>query len=88
MQQTNKNIPFYRPEPIQSSTDVNRYLENELFKLSRVIDILAAGRVPKRYTAPAKPREGDLVLADGTSWNPGGGAGLYYYNAGAWVRAG
>ncbi len=35
--------------------------------------------------APAKPREGDLRYADGTNWNPGGGAGLYRYTSGAWV---
>lgn len=36
------------------------------------------------YAAPSKPREGMLVKADGTSWNPGSGAGFYGYRAGAW----
>lgn len=34
--------------------------------------------------APAKPREGWVVLADGTHWNPGSGAGMYRYQGGAW----
>lgn len=38
--------------------------------------------------APAKPRAGLLVEADGTNWNPGSGAGLYIYRAGAWVFIG
>ncbi|MFN4121265.1 hypothetical protein [Acidovorax sp.] len=38
--------------------------------------------------APAKPRAGLLVEADGTNWNPGSGAGLYIYRAGAWVFLG
>lgn len=38
--------------------------------------------------APAKPRAGLLVEADGTNWNPGSGAGLYVYRAGAWVFIG
>lgn len=34
--------------------------------------------------APAKPREGMVVLADGTNWDPGSGAGYYGYRDGAW----
>jgi len=35
--------------------------------------------------APPKPlKEGMVVLADGTTWNPGSGAGLYLYRGGAW----
>jgi hypothetical protein len=36
------------------------------------------------YAEPAKPREGDIVLADGTSWDPGSGAGTYQYRGGTW----
>jgi len=36
------------------------------------------------HVAPPKPREGMLVYADGTDWNPGSGAGYYVYYAGAW----
>jgi len=39
---------------------------------------------PILYAAPAKPRDGMVCWADGTSWNPGSGAGLYHYRAGAW----
>ncbi len=37
-------------------------------------------------TAPARPQNGMMVYADGTSWNPGSGAGFYGYQAGAWVK--
>lgn len=39
------------------------------------------------YKAPAKTKPGTLVVADGTSWNPGSGAGLYLRNAAnnAWL---
>ena len=33
---------------------------------------------------PTRPQEGMLVSADGTNWNPGSGAGMYQYRAGAW----
>jgi hypothetical protein len=36
------------------------------------------------HVPPVKPREGLLVYADGTHWNPGSGAGYYVYYAGAW----
>lgn len=36
------------------------------------------------YAAPKKPREGMIVLADGSSWNPGSGSGFYGFRAGAW----
>lgn len=34
--------------------------------------------------APTKLREGMVVKADGTHWNPGSGAGFYGYRGGAW----
>lgn len=39
-----------------------------------------------RYVAPTRPREGDFVFADGTTWDPGSGRGLYQYVSGAWVK--
>jgi len=39
-----------------------------------------------RGSAPQKPREGMIVAADGTNWNPGGGKGVYTWLAGAWVK--
>lgn len=36
--------------------------------------------------APDKPREGMIVSANGTTWNPGAGAGAYEYKGGAWVK--
>jgi hypothetical protein len=36
--------------------------------------------------APDKPRDGMLVFADGTNFNPGAGAGTYEYRGGAWHK--
>lgn len=38
------------------------------------------------YAAPAKPREGMVVMADGTTWNPGSGVGVYVYASGSWTK--
>lgn len=39
---------------------------------------------PVLHVEPKKPRDGLVVIADGTDWNPGGGAGVYAYYAAAW----
>jgi hypothetical protein len=36
--------------------------------------------------APAAPENGMIAYADGTNWNPGGGAGVYAYVSGAWTK--
>lgn len=38
------------------------------------------------YAAPSRIFDGMVVLADGTTWNPGSGAGVYARVAGAWVK--
>lgn len=40
----------------------------------------------ERYSAPVKPREGLVVFADGTSWDPGSGRGVYVYSSSVWVK--
>lgn len=62
-------------EPLQ----LQQFLELELLKIKAAIDLLAAGHIDKTYAAPAKPRDGDIRYADGTTWNPGSGQGIYYY---------
>lgn len=37
------------------------------------------------HVEPARPREGLVVYADGTDWDPGSGKGLYQYDGSAWV---
>lgn len=41
------------------------------------------------YAAPAIASAGMIVYADGTTWNPGAGEGVYRYSlGGAWVHLG
>ena len=41
------------------------------------------------HEEPVKPREGMIVLADGTNWNPiAAGGGYYGYYGSAWVKLG
>ncbi len=57
-------------------------LQNELIQISRAISDIESRVVDQYNAAPAKPRDGQLVYADGTNWDPGDGEGFYaYYNA-------
>ena len=38
------------------------------------------------HKAPPRLRDGDVVCADGTDWNPGAGAGFYGYIGGSWQK--
>jgi len=38
------------------------------------------------FAPPLKPREGMIVYADGTTWNPGAGRGTYEYRSGVWQK--
>lgn len=81
---------IYQPLPVPSSPDeLPRFLRTELSRISQ----LWQGSVPflllaKTYAEPAKRFDGLTVLADGTTWNPGAGAGVYCYYGGAWNRLG
>lgn len=75
----------YTPGIVPS--DINQlplFLTTELLTISGVINYMAQGHIDKSYAAPSKPREGDIRLADGTTWNPGSGAGVYGYYGSAW----
>lgn len=36
------------------------------------------------YAVPNKFRDGTIVKADGVTWNPGAGSGVYVYRNGGW----
>jgi hypothetical protein len=65
--------------------DIPTFLQGELLALSQQLTFAQQYLFLKKSSvAPKKVRDGLLVLADGTAWNPGSGAGYYGYNAGAW----
>ena len=38
------------------------------------------------HAAPENPRQGLVVFADGTDWDPGSGEGLYEYLSTGWSK--
>jgi len=80
---------LYRPAPAPSRPEAApAYLAAELERIAGAIRAVAAGRVEPSHRAPDKPRDGDIRLADGTSWDPGAGQGVYAWYSGAWHKLG
>lgn len=50
------------------------------FSETTALDLRLVGREPLR------PREGMIVAANGTTWDPGGGKGIYAFLGTAWVK--
>lgn len=78
----------YVPERVPDDPkQVQRYLTDELNKVSNALRLLADGHIDESNVAPDKPREGDIRNADGTNWNPYNGPGLYAYINSEWRQA-
>lgn len=78
-------IPSRMPA-IKSLEELQMYVEKELDAIAQASAETTALDLRPIYVAPLRPREGLIVFADGTEWNPGGGAGAYQYLGGAWVK--
>jgi len=79
---------FYQPGQVPSDPkDIPVFLMQELQRLSLQLsqgdDSIILNTL---YAAPSRIVEGMVVKADGTTWNPGSGAGVYARIGGAWVK--
>ena len=91
MRTPNLGTVSYAPDQVPDDPEeLKRFLRSEFQKLQSAIQLLAKGHLDKTTVAPAKPRDGDFVYADGSSFNPGSGVGIYYYKGAtsAWVFLG
>ena len=91
MRTPNLGSVSYTPnEPPSDAADMQRYLREELNRISAVVGLLAAGHLDKITVTPAKPRDGDIRYFDGTNAKPNGvgGAGVWYYNGTTWTLLG
>lgn len=89
MRPTNSaNIGYQPGEVPNDPSQFPRFMREEQAKLKAAIDAVAEGYDPVTYSAPPKPRQGMRRYADGVSWNPGSGAGLYRFDGSVWVFLG
>ena len=63
-----------------------RLLEEQVVDQQAQIDRFRLAIESVSYAAPAKLAEPMLRVADGTSWDPGSGAGIYLYLGGSWTK--
>lgn len=78
----------YSPQGLTGQTValLAQQVQDELLRLGAVVNAIELGRLDKTDVAPTKPRDGDIRYADGTNWNPGGGAGIYWFNGTVWTK--
>lgn len=92
MSSSTTNPNRYEPEGAPEGGGVNElrsYLMDELRRLANLVNMLADGQIEETFTVPNKLRNGMIRYADGTSWNPGAGRGVYVYKSGTgWVLLG
>ena len=74
----------YQPEnpPQEASPELAQYILDELRRVAAEFNLQSEGEREVVNVVPPKPRTGQIVYADGTNWNPGGGAGTYEYTGG------
>lgn len=93
MSRPSTNPLRYEVEPLSYIPNIealSAYVQRELARVSIAMQLLADGQIEESTVAPAKPRHGMIRLADGTSWNPGSGRGIYWYdkNTATWKLLG
>lgn len=79
-------VPDTVPGDLNDPKKLQEFLDREHRKIAASISVASALTLEVLFVAPTKPTDGMLVLADGVSWNPGAGAGIYARIAGAWVK--
>ena len=81
---------MYRPRNVPANpADIPAFLREEFDLIARSWSSPEPYLfVAKSFKPPDRPMEGMVVLADGTSWNPGSGAGYYGYRGTSWTFLG
>ena len=80
--------PKYNPNPVPDNTeDLPRYIFDELLRLQGALEENPVTYIEVKNAAPDRIKQGDIVYADGSNFDPGSGEGIYFRNAaGSWVK--
>ena len=84
-------MPRYEPENYSGGANpkaLSEYLQRELRRIAITLDGVEEILLKDLNVEPDKPRDGQVILADGTNFNPGSGRGFYGRSNGAWVFLG
>lgn len=75
-----------RAPTINNPDDLRKWVEEEFVRLSQQLQLNDIVQFQVLYKEPDRLTDGMLVFADGTSWNPGSGRGLYERRASNWQK--
>ena len=80
--------PREPPDAVDEATA--EYILGELREIAAQFLQVENVRLVELHVAPSKPRDGDIILADGTDFEPIAtqGGGFFGRSAGAWVKLG
>lgn len=73
-------------DPADEASKVREWMEKELRNVAQTFANQGFVQATVLNEEPPRPRNGMIVYADGTDWNPGSGEGFYGYQNGAWVK--
>lgn len=81
-------IPSVPPPGLDSI--LHQFLEEQFRYISEALQEVENIQLKQLNAPPDRPRDGLIVLADGTNWEPvvAGGEGYYGYYAAAWHKLG
>ena len=82
---------LFEPEPLPIDTQdraLGEFIIRELRRIAAGFLAVEGIQLPVLHVEPTRPRNGMVVLADGTDWNPGSGAGFYGRSGGTWTFLG
>lgn len=75
----------YSPAPPPRQVNfLSEYIARELRRLADVFGTEVV--LPVLFAEPPNAPDGTIVYADGTSWDPGSGAGFYGKESGSWTK--
>ena len=74
------------PLSIETTDDLLAYLQDELSKIAQELSEVKALELREVHVEPTRQRDGMIVSADGTDWNPGSGEGAYEFWGGTWHK--
>ncbi len=69
-------------------SDLEEYVQDQFSQIEQAFQEQDYVFLVKLYVEPSRPRDGLVVYADGTEWDPGSGEGVYVYYGAAWNKLG
>ena len=79
----------YVPTQCPAVNDIDglrKWVQDEFFRIAQATVPVDSVVFKVTNVVPTAVQDGQVVFADGTNWNPGGGRGLYQRTGSAWVK--